>query len=302
MKKFFFILIICQFLPFSFVKGQDVFDDSTVFAEREYFYRKYRSIRDTMKINTWLNLKRVSDNLEQVVKRDMQVIEALRKKASADSLVIVNLNDVVRQYNKLVLRHDELKSKSEAEELMILYLKAAVGLILLLILIFIFLFISSAGKVRKYRNLSDNYESLAEERQHHLDSLDADLRKQKAREFEFREELERGVKTYQERLFALQEKSNELITQNQQLREAVDSGGQFYTPSNAEGMMKLDIPENVDELKNMVKSLYDERNSLMNLAGKLRMQTEEENRKNREIITKINLLAQDLSGNQGIQL
>ena len=51
--------------------------DSAIFAEREFYLKKYSSVKDTMTVNTWLNLKRLSDNLQEIVLRDQIIIDQL---------------------------------------------------------------------------------------------------------------------------------------------------------------------------------------------------------------------------------
>lgn len=291
-------MVICQILPLSFICGQDLLSDSLLNQERDYFYRKYRSVRDTMTMNTWLNLKRVTDNLEQVVKRDQQVIDARNARISADSSTIANLNDIARQFSHLNIRHNELKAKVKEDSAIMLYLKVAAGSLLFLLLIFLFLLFSIYRSSRKYSSQNDEYEAMLEEKQHLLDALDVELRKLKTREMEFRDELEQGMQANQDRLLAIQQKCSDLEKQNNQLREAASSEGRIYVPVSGDGISKPDIPDDVEELKQLVRSLIDERNSLMNLAGKLRTQSDAENKKSQAIIEKINLLAREL-GTQG---
>lgn len=297
MRKLLIILVLVQLLPISLVSGQNMPADSLVFAERDYFYKKYKSVRDTMTINSWINLKRLSDNLQQVVKRDQQIIDALNSKISADSAIVANLNDVSSQYNELSLNESKLSKRVEADATSILYLKAALALLLFLCLILIFVLITRYSKLKKYREKSDHYEALVQEKQLQLESLEADLRKLKQREADFREELEKGMETYQERLRSLQERCHLLETENQQLKSNSTKKGNGKSVGDvlklSESASGLELPDNTDELKHLVRSLYDERNSLMNLAGKLQIRIEEENEKYREIINKINLLTSD---------
>lgn len=295
MRKLLIILFLVHLLPINLVTGQNLPADSLVFAERDYFYKKYKSVRDTMTINSWINLKRLSDNLQQVVKRDQQIIDALNSKISADSAIAANLKDISSQYNEVSLNENLLSKRAEADATSILYLKAALALFLFLCLILVFMLVSRYGKLKKFREKSDHYEALVQEKQLQLESLEADLRKLKRREADFREELERGMETYQEKLLSLQDQCRSLETENQQLRsnspkKGISEGELLNLSESATG---LKLSDNADELKQLVRSLYDERNSLMNLAGKLQIRVEEENEKYREIINKIKLLTSD---------
>ncbi|MFH1120947.1 MAG: hypothetical protein V1775_14110 [Bacteroidota bacterium] len=298
MRIFLFFLFISLVLPFTCAIGQDGFSDSLVVAERDYFYRKYKTIRDTMTINTWLNLKRVSDNLEQVVQRDQQVLVALKYRISTDSALIADLKVVSEQYRELDGRYDQLNVRYKKDLATLLIFKLLIAALSFLLLILLFFLISRINRLKRCKLQIAQEEAIADDRQHQLDVLDAELRKLKQRELEFRDELEKGMGTYQERLLALQERCGILEKENLKLKEEMANGGNIHLPDFSEVGSKLELSENIDDLKQMVKSLFDERNSLMNLAGKLRKQAEEENRKSHEIINRINILAKDLSADQ----
>jgi len=295
MKKYIFAALIMLVQPFNNVKGQVALADSLNMAEREYFYRKYRSIRDTMRINTWLNLKRISDNLDQVVRRDQQVIDALNLRISADSVVISDLNDIEVRFHELQLKYDDLHEQSSKDKAFFLYFKIAIASLTLVLFLFLFILINRVGKLKKIRAELDHSAAGFEESLHQLESLDAEIRKLKQREVDFREELEKGMESNQVRLLSLQQKCETLEKENQHLRKITEAGEGGHFPLSSDIVAKAELPDNPDDLKQMVKSLLDERNSLINLAGKLRTQAETENKKNQEIIGRINLLVNDLS-------
>lgn len=275
------------------VHAQEPADDSVRWAEREYYYNKYRSVRDTMTINSWINLKRVSDNLEQVVKRDLQVIEDLQQQKISDSAIIASNHDITRQFGELSTDYSRINEQLENGRTMLLYLKIVSGGLVFLLLMLLFSIISKSRQMHKFSAESDHYESLVEERQKQLDLMEAELRKLKQREMEFRDELEKGMQIHQERLHALQSKCYQLEKDNELLRSASQDGvPSTYVPSDSH---TLNLPEEVGDLKQLAKSLFDERNSLINLAGKLRTQVEEGNRKTQSIVEKVNLLAKDLA-------
>jgi len=294
MRKFLYISFFLLILPLSFLKGQDVQSDSILFAEREYYYQKYRSVRDTMRINTWLNLKRVSDNLEQVVKRDQMVIDGLRNMLMADSIIISNLRDVSSQYEATKLKNETLQAEAETQNRVLFYYKVIIGGLSVIGLVLVIGLIGKHRNYRIYRGSSDHYEALVEEKQHQLDNLDAELRKQKQRETDFRDELEKGIQTYQVRLLNLKEKCDQLENENLQLRKLSVGSEELLTSTLAEGLPAGELPDNTDDLKQLIKSLYDERNSLMNLAGKLQGKVESEGKKYHDLIEKINRLTKDL--------
>lgn len=294
MRKFLYISFFLLILPLSFLKGQDAQSDSILFAERDYYYQKYRSVRDTMRINTWLNLKRVSDNLEQVVKRDQMVIDGLRNMLVTDSLIISNLRDVSSQFETLKLQNKTLQSEMEAKNHVLFYYKVIIGGLSAICLVLVLGLIGKHQNYKNYRGSSDHYEALVEEKQHQLDNLDAELRKQKQRESDFRDELEKGIQTYQVRLLTLKEKCEQLENENLQLKKHTVGAEDLLTSALVEGVPAGELTDNTDDLKQLIKSLYDERNSLINLAGKLQGKVESESKKYHDLIEKINKLTKGL--------
>jgi len=294
MRKFLNISFFLLILPLSLLKGQNAPSDSILFAERNYYYQKYRSVRDTMRINTWLNLKRVSDNLEQVVIRDQKVIDELRNMLVADSIIISNLRDVSSQFEVIKLQNETLQAQVEAQNRDLLYYKMILGGLSAICLLLVLGLIGKHRNYKNYRGSSDHYEALVEKKQHQLDILDTELRKQKQRETDFRDELEKGIQTYQVRLLTLKEKCEQLENENLQLRKLSVGPYELLSSASAEGVPASELPDNADDLKQLIRSLYDERNSLMNLAGKLQGKVESEGKKYHDLIEKINRLTKDL--------
>ncbi len=301
MLKFKLILLFIlffPFIPFTSLMGKEVNSDSLLLEERAYYYNKYRSVRDTMTINTWLNLKRVSDNLEQVVKRDQQVIDILKQRILSDSALIDDLKVLSVQNEKLFTQKKDIENKNILEVFSGAYLKAAVVVLLIICLILIYFLVSRYSVIKKLRIGLDHYASKAVEKNQQLELADAELRRVKQRELDFRDELEKGMQLNQERLLSLQDKCVQLEDENKQLRNRRKTSSEIKVNSHPDLTFSSELPDNVEELRQMTRSLLDERNSLINLAGKLRTQNEEETKKNHEIIRKINFLLNDLSENK----
>ncbi|MHC1774401.1 MAG: hypothetical protein AB9834_03210 [Lentimicrobium sp.] len=298
LKIFFFPAFFLLIASFSIVKGQQGNPDSLLIEERAYYYNKYRSVRDTMTVNTWLNLKRVSDNLEQVVKRDQLVIDGLKQKILSDSVMIVDLKKLPEPGESLSAQNANSAARNKSDVVAIIYLKATVAVLLFVCLILVYFLISRVGIFKKLRSSIDQYANKAEEIIQQLELAEAELRRVKQRELDFREELERGMQLNQERLLSLQEKCGQLEFENQQLRSKRKNSSEISPDSHPDISVISELPDNIEELKQMTKSLLDERNSLMNLAGALRSKYEEETRKHHGIIEKISFLLNDLSENK----
>ncbi|HPG33042.1 MAG: hypothetical protein H6541_12945 [Lentimicrobiaceae bacterium] len=263
-------------------------------ADRAFYYNKYRSVRDTMTVNSWINLKRLSDNLEQVVKIDQQFIDSLRYQQKSDSAALAHVTQLTQKYDELNANFKIINERSKRDFRIIFYLKIAAGILAFIILLAIMVIYNKKVVARRYKDEGEHYEALAEERQQQLDLLDAELKKLKIREIGFREELEKGMQNHQERLLFLQNKCSTLEAENQKLKAACESMNINYQSVLDESLSVIDIPDDMEELKKLAKSLIDERKSLINLAGKLREQVETANSKYQSIILRFKRLSNEL--------
>lgn len=247
--------------------------DSVLLSERLYYYKKYTSIADTMTINSWINLKRLKDNLEEIVKIDNELIQYYQVIGGRD---IPNESDSINKLNsKLseVSNQLELKtSRADNDLWMIWILKTAAVFMIFIILILIYLAINFSNKFKNARILvkssEDENNSLKEE---HLQLVE-ECKRLKSREDDFREELQRGLISNQEKLNLLQEKIKSLEFENEKLRAISD-------PNSLAQVVYLEKAELASDEKNKpeltveeINNLISERDSLIRLAGKLQEQ------------------------------
>lgn len=291
MKKLMvFIWILLAFVLVA--NAQDTTFDAVLEAERDFYWNRYTTIRDTLTINTWNNLKRMKDNLEQVVERDGLIVKSLKQQLEVDSSLVVNQADMNARYNELAIEHDRVQSRVKNDMQMMLYLKAAVGVLLLILVILIFTLIGRSSALRKARSQADHYESLAEQRNQMNELQESELRRLKEREIEFREELEKGIQAHQERLISIQQRNNELEHEVEQLKSTPAAMSQNVQASSTGD----EIPVDEQELRQWGKNLLDERNSLIKLAEQLRVKAGEEQARRERLLEKIRNLAGSLSG------
>jgi hypothetical protein len=247
--------------------------DSVLLSERMYYYNKYSSIADTMTINSWINLKRLKDNLEEVVKIDNELIQYYQVFGSRE---VLNESDSINRLNsKLseVSNQLELKtSRADNDLWMIWILKTAAVFMIFIILILIYLAINFSNKFKNARiqvkSSEDENNSLKEE---YLQLVE-ECKRLKSREDDFREELQRGLISNQEKLNLLQEKIKSLEFENEKLRAITDSNGFTQELYLEKDEIVLNEP-NIDDLTiEEITNLVSERNSLIRLAGKLQDQ------------------------------
>lgn len=261
--------------------------DSILQAERDYYWNRYTGLRDTLTINTWNNLKRMKDNLEEVVKRDAIIIETLRQGVQMDSALVENQADMNARYNELAASYDDLQSRIQNDAQMMLYLKAAVGVLLLIAVILIFTLIGRSAALKKARTRANHFESVADQRNQMVDLQESELRRLKDREIEFREELEKGITSHQERLISIQQRNNDLEHEIEQLKNEY-----------AEAVKHTQAEASVNE---DTANASQEHESLFKLVEHLNKKLEEEKKRRERLVEKVRNLAEALAGlNEGI--
>lgn len=266
--------------------------DSVLEAERDFYWNRYAGIRDTLTINTWNNLKRMKDNLEEVTVRDQLIINSLKDRLEVDSSLVVNQTDMNSRYNELAGEYDVLSSRTKNDMQMMLYLKGAVGVLLLILVIIVFTLIGRASSLKKARKRADHYEALAEQRNQTNELQESELKRLKDREMEFREELEKGMQAHQERIISIQQRNNELEHEIESLK-ARPAG---FVDSASAGFFDPEIPSDEQELRQWSRNLLDERNNLLKLAEQYRQKADDERIRREKLLDKIKNLAGSLSG------
>lgn len=265
----FFLIFSLSFLSF----GHSQSADSVLLSERVYYYNKYSSIADTMTINSWINLKRIKDNLEEIVKIDNELIEYYQVIGGRD---IPGESDSINKLNSElseVSNQLELKTLRADNDLwMIWILKTASVFLIFIILILIYLSINFSNKFKNARiqvkSIEDKNNSLKEE---YLQLVE-ECKRLKTREDDFREELQRGLVSNQEKMNLLQEKIKSLEAENEKLRA-------ILYPNSLAQVLNIEKAELASDEKNKpeltmeeIKNLISERDSLIRLAGKLQEQ------------------------------
>lgn len=265
----FFLIFSLSFLS----PGHSQSADSVLLSERVYYYNKYSSIADTMTINSWINLKRIKDNLEEIVKIDNELIEYYRVIGGRD---ILSERDSINKLNSElseVSNQLELKTLRADNDLwMIWILKTASVFLIFIILILIYLSINFSNKFKNARiqvkSIEDKNNSLKEE---YLQLVE-ECKRLKTREDDFREELQRGLVSNQEKMNLLQEKIKSLEAENEKLRA-------ILYPNSLAQVLNIEKAELASDEKNKpeltmeeIKNLISERDSLIRLAGKLQEQ------------------------------
>lgn len=284
MRIFTFLLIL--FLAFSGTAIGNT-EDSLLKAERDYYFKEYRSVRDTMTINTWLNLKRLSDNLEQVVQRDQIIIDQYLNKAGSDTILSEKDSLELKAMANLEMQMEQLESRTMNDMRMLWILKTAAGLMLFIILLLLYLLINGKSKLNRLMNLYAFADKLSVEKRKENTMLESELEKLRQREQDFRAELEKGLISHQEKLMLLQKKNIHLESELKKVKEQRPGKEDISLPLSVIKSEISNLPDDEKGVQELIHSLSDERNSLMNLAGRLQQQLKAEKEKYNELMQKI---------------
>lgn len=265
--------------------------DSALVQQREYYMGKYRSVRDTMTVNSWINLKRLSDNLEKLAATDAQIIDSLVSRIQADSVVISEMSSSQDQTNVDEPMQSVAYQDAGNNRMMLMLLKAFLAFLLLVLLILVYFLVRRSKRLSLLSEEFVRIEALATEKQSQATAVELELNKLKQRELGFREELERGIQVNQERMRAMQQKCELLEEDNKMLAGRLKS---------QDSQLKAGTPEDAvsigdDEKSSLIRSLTEERSSLMNLAATLRAQLADETRKRQNLLEKFRSVFSDLN-------
>ena len=106
-----FILSLFMLLMSPGMAGAEaVSADSLLRAERLQYYTKYRTLKDTITVNTWVNMKRMNDNLEKIVEIDNLLIDSLRMMHDQDSLLLAGQQMANQRFSELTVEYEDRKS------------------------------------------------------------------------------------------------------------------------------------------------------------------------------------------------
>lgn len=222
MKKFgVFLLILTMAL---LLKSQHRLDSLT--SQREIVYQKYRLHKDTVSVNTWLNIFKLNNYLGQLVVLDSLIISEIGISQSDESKRL----DVAQSKLESLLseKMDMSRRLSEAENSKHLMSKnlrliiIAGGVSLLLFILFLVFFILTVNKLKKNNALVQEYHTNLYSAKSEIEQLVRDQENMAAainmREKGFEEEL----KKFKDGLDQLSDEKTMLENQMIEVKKAYD--------------------------------------------------------------------------------
>ncbi|HOI86372.1 MAG TPA: hypothetical protein PLV51_00775 [Lentimicrobium sp.] len=282
-KRLILLVFIMVLLPLrGMVYGNELLQ------QRSAHFEKYWSLKDTMTIRTWKNMKEMTDNLEAIVLLDERIIDSLRRKSVQDSALISEHEFLTKRYQTVETERDILKSRTQNDMQMMLYLKAAVGLLLCALVVLIYILISRYNPGLKARKEAGHYAALFESKRQETELLIEELQSIRQREIGLREELENGMQLYQDKMQILMEKCRVIEEENSRLEQEL-TGDRIVGTTSLETINEGAVAESA--LKQKIESLAGERDTLLKLNEELSRNLEEEKEKRTQLIERIKAAA-----------
>lgn len=258
-----FISLLLMFFCFNTYASND--DLKRLINDRKQLEVSLQRLQDSLIPGRVMKLYLINDQLLKITSKDDSIINLTNlliksEEAHADSIMQSNT-----RLAQISFDNNRLQERTVNDMKMMLILKIAVALLLVVILVLIYFVVSKRKEIGDNRNFEEEISG--------LESL------QNVRELQFKDDIERSLKSEQERYNVLNESYNHVLAEIQLLRKTIDNH-------------KLENNENSVAQINQLK--FDNK-QLVQKTSELQMQLEEAKIKNQSILKKINKLITDLS-------
>ncbi len=265
--------LLLMFLCFNTYASND--DLKRLINDRKQLEISYQRLQDSLIPGRVLKLYLVNEQLLKITSVDDSIINLTSSLIRSEEAFTDSLKQANTQTAQMSFDNERLQERTVNDMKMMLILKLAVALLLVALLILIYFLVTKPKKVGADRNFEEEISGLESLNV----SLKKDIDRQKVRELQFKEDLERSIQSEQKRYNALNERYNQVLSEIQHLRK---------TTSN----QTLETNENSVAQVNQLKA---DNNLLVEKIDVLQLQLEEAKIKNQSILKKINKLITDLS-------
>jgi hypothetical protein len=243
--------------------------------DREQLEISYKRLQDSVFPGRVLKLYLINEQLLKITSKDDSIINITNSLIKSEAAYIDSLKQLNTRLAELSFDNDRLQERTLNDLKMMLILKIAVAVLLVSILVLIYFLATKRRKEGVDRDFEEEISG--------LESLNISLKKeierQKVRELQFKDDLERSVKSEQDRYNALNESYNQNLSEIQQLKKTISN----------------QVLANSEDSATQIKQLKVDNDQLVNKVSLLQLQLEEARIKNQSILKKINKLITDLS-------
>lgn len=267
----FFLLLLCL---------TSIADNSEIqrlLNEREEQSIIYQSLIDSVIPGRLSKMYILNNQLQNIVSKDDTIILHTYSLLDNEASAIDSINKVNQRLALLAFDNDRLQQRTTNDLKMLLILKLAVAFLLVSFLILLYF---ATIKLNRKKSSTEVQFGLLSGLESENANLRTELERIKAHEFNLKDELDRGIQLNQDKYALLTEKFNQLLAENQKLKQ---------TP------IQQSIPED-KEASELIDLLKIENNNLTIKLNGMQQQLDESHAKNKSILKKIEKLINDLSG------
>jgi|GEM_PF-2310658 len=266
-----FLLLICL---------TSIADNSEIqrlLNEREEQSVIYHSLIDSVIPGRLSKMYMLNNQLQNIVSKDDSIILHTYSLLDNEASAADSINKVNQRLALLAFDNDRLQQRTTNDMKMLLILKLAVALLLVSFLILLYF---ATIKLNRKKSSTEVQFGLLSGLESENANLRTELERIKAREFNLKDELDRGIQLHQDKYALLTEKFNQLLAENQKLKQMPK---------------QQSIPED-KEASELIDLLKIENNNLTIKLNGMQQQLDESHAKNQSILKKIEKLINDLSG------
>lgn len=245
--------------------------------EREEQSVIYHSLIDSVIPGRLSKMYMLNNQLQNIVSKDDSIILHTYSLLDNEASAVDSINKVNQRLALLAFDNDRLQQRTTNDMKMLLILKLAVALLLVSFLILLYF---ATIKLNRKKSSTEVQFGLLSGLESENANLRTELERIKAREFNLKDELDRGIQLHQDKYALLTEKFNQLLAENQKLKQMP---------------IQQSIPED-KEASELIDLLKIENNNLTIKLNGMQQQLDESHAKNQSILKKIEKLINDLSG------
>lgn len=245
--------------------------------EREEQSVIYHSLIDSVIPGRLSKMYMLNNQLQNIVSKDDSIILHTYSLLDNEASAVDSINKVNQRLALLAFDNDRLQQRTTNDMKMLLILKLAVALLLVSFLILLYF---ATIKLNRKKSSTEVQFGLLSGLESENANLRTELERIKSREFNLKDELDRGIQLHQDKYALLTEKFNQLLAENQKLKQMP---------------IQQSIPED-KEASELIDLLKIENNNLTIKLNGMQQQLDESHAKNQSILKKIEKLINDLSG------
>jgi cbb3-type cytochrome oxidase subunit 3 len=277
------LLFILLLLTLASLQAQMRLDELS--GKYDSIYMKYRAHKDTVSVNTWLNVMRSNAYLEDLMRIDSMIKKQIRHTSSSDSVIRElksRLNAEQEENSKLTGIIDNRTHELEFYQNMFYFLIAVVAIVMILLVIMVFLFqkankskLDNQSEIKKYytelhaaRNELDQAREIENQLASEVNKITRQLNTKLDEATQMNRALEDEKLMLNNQILEITKAYDLELTKRQELEHELSEKTQFQPDSKA--------VKTIEELTEKLQSMTDANDKLARDLEKLKAQKTED--------------------------